>query len=79
MLDLKLQAKQAHWNARGASFIALHELFDKIASQVDEYADMQAERIAQLGGTAKGTLQAIAHHWTISLALLSHLLSYKKT
>lgn len=59
-LDLKLQAKQAHWNVRGPSFIALHELFDKIAAEVDEYADMQAERIAQLGGIAKGTLQAIA-------------------
>lgn len=59
-LDLKLQAKQAHWNVQGASFIALHELFDKVASEVDEYADMQAERIVQLGGIAKGTLQAIA-------------------
>lgn len=59
-LDLKLQSKQAHWNVRGPSFIALHELFDKIASEVDEYADMQAERLVQLGGIAKGTLQAIS-------------------
>ena len=28
-LDLKSQAKQAHWNVKGMSFIALHELFDK--------------------------------------------------
>ena len=30
-LDLQLQSKQAHWNVKGPSFIALHELFDRIA------------------------------------------------
>ena len=30
-LDLQLQAKQAHWNVKGPSCIALHELFDRIA------------------------------------------------
>ena len=30
-IDLTIQAKQAHWNVKGPSFIALHELFDKIA------------------------------------------------
>lgn len=27
-MDLKSQAKQAHWNVKGGNFIALHELFD---------------------------------------------------
>lgn len=29
-LDLKTQVKQAHWNVKGPSFIALHELFGKL-------------------------------------------------
>lgn len=59
-IDLGLQLKHAHWNVKGPQFIALHELFDKIAEQVAEYADSLAERAVQLGGMAQGTLQAIA-------------------
>ena len=32
-IDLQTQAKQAHWNVKGPGFIALHELFDKIAEE----------------------------------------------
>ncbi|MGH9897789.1 MAG: ferritin-like domain-containing protein, partial [Pyrinomonadaceae bacterium] len=56
-IDLKLQSKQAHWNVKGPSFIALHELFDTIATAGDSYADIIAERIIQLGGIADGTVQ----------------------
>jgi len=59
-LDLRLQAKQAHWNVTGAHFISLHELFDTVASAIDEFTDVIAERAAQLGGVAGGTLQIIA-------------------
>lgn len=59
MIDLKLQAKQAHWNLKGENFIALHELFDRVAGEVDDFADMLAERIVQLGGIAQGTLQEV--------------------
>jgi len=59
-LALKLQTKQAHWNVKGENFIALHELFDKVASEVEDDADMIAERIVQLGGEAKGTARSIA-------------------
>ncbi|MFT3741298.1 MAG: DNA starvation/stationary phase protection protein Dps [Gammaproteobacteria bacterium] len=58
-LDLKLQVKQAHWNIKGTNFIALHKLFDEVAAAVDEYADLLAERVVQLGGIAYGTSQAI--------------------
>lgn len=56
-VDLSVQAKLAHWNVRGPHFIALHELFDKVADMAQEHADSLAERLAQLGGIAKATLQ----------------------
>jgi starvation-inducible DNA-binding protein len=59
-IDFRMLAKQAHWNARGENFIALHEMFDKISTDVDEYADKVAERVAQLGGTARGDLQTVS-------------------
>ncbi|MDE2070039.1 MAG: DNA starvation/stationary phase protection protein Dps [Gammaproteobacteria bacterium] len=58
--DLMIQAKQAHWNVKGPSFIALHELFDKVADDTREYADLIAERIMQFGGTAEGTVRVAA-------------------
>ena len=61
--DLTLQAKQAHWNVRGPSFIALHELFDSVYEHAGDWADAIAERMAQLGGAVPGTLQA-AHAGT---------------
>lgn len=54
-LDLKTQTKQAHWNVKGKDFYQLHELFDEMASEVEEYVDMVAERVTALGGTALGT------------------------
>ncbi len=58
-IDLQLQMKQAHWNVKGPSFIGLHELFDKIDAAVEEYVDLIAERIVQLGGVAEGTVSAV--------------------
>ncbi len=59
-LDVMLQTKQAHWNVKGANFIALHELFDKINEDFEEYTDLLAERIVQLGGVAEGTATTVA-------------------
>jgi starvation-inducible DNA-binding protein len=59
-IDLHLQAKQAHWNIKGPSFVGLHELFDRVASQARDYADDIAERAVALGGVARGTLQAVS-------------------
>jgi starvation-inducible DNA-binding protein len=58
LLDLQSQAKQAHWNVKGPSFIALHELFDKVAEEVEDAIDEVAERAVALGGVARGTLVA---------------------
>jgi len=60
-IDLAIQAKQAHWNVKGPSFIALHELFDKIAGDSGAYPDVIAERIIQFGGVAEGTIRVAAH------------------
>src|SRR6266540_3898187 len=49
VLDLGLQAKQAHWNVKGPNFIALHELFDKVAEELEEFTDDIAERAVELG------------------------------
>ena len=59
-IDLQLQCKQAHWNVKGPSFIALHELFDQVYAAATEYADLLAERVVQLGGIAEGTARTVA-------------------
>lgn len=56
-IDLHGQIKQAHWNVRGPTFIAIHQLFDKVAETALEASDLLAERAAGLGGTAEGTIQ----------------------
>jgi starvation-inducible DNA-binding protein len=59
-IDLQTQTKQAHWNVKGLDFIALHELFDKVNEAVEDYVDDIAERVAQLGGVAEGTVRTAA-------------------
>ena len=56
-IDIMHQAKQAHWNVKGPSFIALHKLFDEVVDAAEDSMDLLAERVAQLGGTAEGTIQ----------------------
>ena len=64
--DLKSQVKQAHWNVKGMSFIALHELFDSIATAVEAHIDLIAERVTTLGGTAMGTVRLAAENSSLS-------------
>ena len=59
-IDLAYQAKQAHWNVKGPSFIALHELFDEVVEEIEEHVDDLAERAVELGGTAYGTVRVAA-------------------
>jgi len=59
-IDLRLMVKQAHWNVKGPTFIALHELFDQIQGRVDTFADDIAERAVQLGGLVAGTSPLVA-------------------
>ena len=59
-VDLATQMKQAHWNVKGPSFIALHELFDAVHTAVQGHVDNLAERITALGGIARGTARVAA-------------------
>ncbi|MBX7173340.1 MAG: DNA starvation/stationary phase protection protein Dps [Pyrinomonadaceae bacterium] len=65
-IDLKSQAKQAHWNVKGMNFIALHELFDQVSTEVETHIDDIAERVTTLGGTALGTVRVAAQNSTLS-------------
>jgi starvation-inducible DNA-binding protein len=65
-IDLQTQTKQAHWNVKGPNFIALHELFDKVNEDVEDYVDLLAERAVQLGGVAEGTARSIAKRSTLA-------------
>jgi len=60
--DLQFQAKTAHWNVKGPSFIALHELFDQVHAQTVTWTDEIAERLVMLGGVAEGTVQKAAEN-----------------
>jgi starvation-inducible DNA-binding protein len=64
-IDLYMQTKQAHWNVKGPQFIALHELFDKVAEAVLGGIDEMAERAVMLGGTALGTVQVVGRDTTL--------------
>src|SRR5690349_14643111 len=58
--DLFSQTKQAHWNVKGSQFFQLHELFDKLAEEVEDQVDVLAERATSLGGVARGTARLAA-------------------
>jgi starvation-inducible DNA-binding protein len=64
--DMRSQAKQAHWNVKGMNFIALHELFDQVATELEPHIDDIAERITTLGGTAHGTVRVAAQNSSLS-------------
>jgi len=59
-LDLEAQLKQAHWNVKGDAFFQLHQLFDSVHSEAEEFVDLLAERITALGHVADGRIQTSA-------------------
>ena len=57
LIDLFNQTKHAHWNVKGPSFIALHELFDEVAERVEEHCDLLAERVVARPCPARSPLR----------------------
>jgi starvation-inducible DNA-binding protein len=59
-VDLHSHVKQACWNVKGQDFSSLHALFATLATDLEAYTDLVAERIAALGGAALGTARTAA-------------------
>ncbi|MFH5773474.1 DNA starvation/stationary phase protection protein Dps [Paracoccus sp. NGMCC 1.201697] len=59
-IALSAAIKQAHWNVKGRNFIAVHELFDTVFSNLQVHVDEMAERVQQLDGVAVGTVEKVA-------------------
>ena len=57
---LAVNGKQAHWNVRGANFIAIHELLDSVVDHAQAGADEAAERIVALGLPIDARLGTVA-------------------
>jgi starvation-inducible DNA-binding protein len=64
-VDLWSQVKQASWNVRGKDVSQLQTLFKTIATELDAYADLMAERLVVLGGVALGTARTAATQSTL--------------
>lgn len=64
-VEFYTHAKHAHWNVKGLQFASLHALFDEIAGHAQQQADVIAERIAALGGTALGTAEKVVSNTSL--------------
>ncbi len=60
LIDLSLQAKQAHWNLVGKRFHPFHKQLDEIVDTAREGSDDVAERIATLNSWADGRADAVS-------------------
>lgn len=60
LIDLSLQAKQAHWNVVGPHFRALHLQLDEMVEAYRGWGDEVAERLAALGLAPDGQADAVA-------------------
>lgn len=65
LLDLSLQAKQAHWHVLGANFLSVHEQLDRVVGDAREWADIVAERSVALGHQVDGRAATIAKTSTL--------------
>jgi starvation-inducible DNA-binding protein len=59
LLELSLQAKQAHWNVVGPTFKPIHEFLDEMTDQYRGWYDDVAERLTAIGVAPDGRSQTI--------------------
>ena len=59
-IDLRSHVQQACWNVKGHDFVPLQALFATMATELDAYTDLVAERLVVLGGVAWGTARTAA-------------------
>ena len=60
LIDLSLQAKQAHWNVTGPGFKPLHEFLDEMTLEYRAWYDEVAERLVAIGVQPDGRTTTIA-------------------
>lgn len=60
LIDLSLQAKQAHWNLRGQGFRSLHLQLDEIVDLARRASDDVAERMAALDTAPDGRAASVS-------------------
>lgn len=60
LIDLSLQAKQAHWNIYGSHFRSVHLQLDEVTDEVRLASDDVAERLVAIGGEPDGRAATVA-------------------
>lgn len=60
LIDLSLQAKQAHWNVVGPTFKPVHEFLDEMTNEYRDWYDIVAERLTAVGGAPDGRVATVA-------------------
>jgi len=60
LIDLSLQAKQAHWNVVGPSFKPVHEFLDELTAEYRDWYDLVAERLTAIGVSPDGRSATVA-------------------
>jgi starvation-inducible DNA-binding protein len=54
LIDLSLDAKQAHWNVIGPGFKPVHGFLDELTDQYRDWYDTVAERMTAIGASPDG-------------------------
>jgi starvation-inducible DNA-binding protein len=60
-VDLRSQARQAHFNVKGPYIQELKSLFDGLARDLRQFTDLIAEHINALGGQSVATVRSVAY------------------
>lgn len=60
LIDLTLQAKQAHWNLIGSNFRSLHLQLDEVVDVARQHTDTLAERAIAIGVNPDGRAETVA-------------------